>query len=182
MGWVSATLWAQILCGSSHKEWTCHCETVQLNRIGFLDCHGRQLLLPVPLLLNLGMKTLCSLCTLSHFSHVRLFASLWTVACQAPLSMGILQARILEWVAVLPLGNLANPGPEPTSLMSPALAGRFFTASATWEAPCSLLPVNCSFLISFLGSLPWFFPSPILCFPSALCYPPHCPLHLCAIL
>ena len=35
-------------------------------------------------------------CMLSHFSHVWLFATLWTVACQAPLSMGILQARILE--------------------------------------------------------------------------------------
>ena len=34
------------------------------------------------------------------FSHVQLFVTLWTVACQAPLSMGILQARILEWVAV----------------------------------------------------------------------------------
>ena len=33
------------------------------------------------------------------FSCVRLLATLWTVACQAPLSMGILQARILEWVA-----------------------------------------------------------------------------------
>ena len=37
---------------------------------------------------------------LSHFSCVQLFATLWTVAHQAPLSMGILQARILEWVAV----------------------------------------------------------------------------------
>ena len=36
---------------------------------------------------------------LSRFSRVRLFATQWTVACQAPLSMGILQARILEWVA-----------------------------------------------------------------------------------
>ena len=35
-------------------------------------------------------------CVLSHFSHVRLFATLWTVAHQGPLSMGILQARILE--------------------------------------------------------------------------------------
>ena len=35
---------------------------------------------------------------LSCFSHIRLFANLWTIACQAPLSMGILQARILEWV------------------------------------------------------------------------------------
>ena len=33
-------------------------------------------------------------------SHVRLFATLWTIAHQAPLSMGILQARILEWVAM----------------------------------------------------------------------------------
>ena len=37
---------------------------------------------------------------LSHFSCVQLFSSLWTVAQQAPMSMGILQARILEWVAV----------------------------------------------------------------------------------
>ena len=34
------------------------------------------------------------------FSRVQLFATLWTVAWQAPLSMGILQARILEWVAM----------------------------------------------------------------------------------
>ena len=40
------------------------------------------------------------LCALSRFSHVKLFATLWTVVCQAPLSMGILQARILEWVAM----------------------------------------------------------------------------------
>ena len=37
---------------------------------------------------------------LSHFSHVRLFAASGTIARQAPLSMGILQARILEWVAI----------------------------------------------------------------------------------
>ena len=33
-------------------------------------------------------------------SHVQLCATLWTVAHQAPLSMGILQARTLEWVAM----------------------------------------------------------------------------------
>ena len=33
-------------------------------------------------------------------SHVRLFVTPWTVAHQAPLSMGILQARILEWIAM----------------------------------------------------------------------------------
>ena len=40
-------------------------------------------------------------CVLSHFSHVWLFVTPWTVALQSPLSMGILQARILEWVAIL---------------------------------------------------------------------------------
>ena len=43
---------------------------------------------------------------------------------------GILQARILEWVAV--------PSSR-ESLMSPALAGRFFTPSATWEAHVSFV-------------------------------------------
>ena len=37
---------------------------------------------------------------LSRFSHVWLYSKLWTVACQAPLSNGILQARTLEWVAM----------------------------------------------------------------------------------
>ena len=37
---------------------------------------------------------------LSRCGHVRLFATPWTVACQAPLSMRILQARIVEWVAM----------------------------------------------------------------------------------
>ena len=39
---------------------------------------------------------------LSHFSCVRLFATLWTIACQAPLSMRILQSRILGWIACRP--------------------------------------------------------------------------------
>ena len=39
-------------------------------------------------------------CMLSRFSHVQLFASPGTVARGAPLSMGILQASILEWVAM----------------------------------------------------------------------------------
>ena len=47
---------------------------------------------------------------------------------------GILQARILEWVAMPPPGDLPDPEIEPVSLMSPALTGRFFTTSATWEA------------------------------------------------
>ena len=44
---------------------------------------------------------------------------------------GILQARILEWAAMPPPGDLPDPGMEPVSLTSPALAGEFFTTSAT---------------------------------------------------
>ena len=39
-------------------------------------------------------------CMLNRFSLVQLFVTLWTIACQAPLSMGILQVRILERVAM----------------------------------------------------------------------------------
>ena len=56
-------------------------------------------------------------------SCVWLFAILWIVACQAPLSMGIFQARILEWVAISSSGDLPHPEIVPTS---PALTGRFF--------------------------------------------------------
>ena len=45
------------------------------------------------------LSVLCA-CVLSCFSRVKLCAALWTVACQAPLSLRILQARILAWVAI----------------------------------------------------------------------------------
>ena len=47
---------------------------------------------------------------------------------------GILQARILDGFPCPPPGNLSDPGIKPAALMSPALAGRFFTTSTTWEA------------------------------------------------
>ena len=47
----------------------------------------------------------------------------------------ILQARILEWVACPPPGDLPDPGIELKALTSPALASEFFTTSTTWELP-----------------------------------------------
>ena len=79
-------------------------------------------------------KMLCA-CVLTCFSRVQLFETPWTVACQAPLSMGILQARVLEWVAMPSSRGSSQPRDWPESLTSPALAGRFFTTNATWEAP-----------------------------------------------
>ena len=50
---------------------------------------------------------------------------------------GILQTRMLEGVAIHSSRDLPNLGIEPVSLMSPALAGGFFTTSTTWESPLS---------------------------------------------
>ena len=46
------------------------------------------------------MQVLVFACVLSHISCVQLFVTQWTAASQALLSMRILQARILEWVAM----------------------------------------------------------------------------------
>ena len=57
-------------------------------------------------------------------SRVQLFATPWTVACQAPLSMRSPRQENWSGLPFPPAGNLPNPGTEP---LSPALAGRFFT-------------------------------------------------------
>ena len=65
----------------------------------------------------------------------RPFVTLWTVAHQSPLSMGFSKQEYWSGLPCPPPGDLPDPGIEPTSLMSFALAGRFFTISTTWEAP-----------------------------------------------
>ena len=65
-------------------------------------------------------------------SHVRLFATPWPVAHQAPLSMEF--SRQEYWIG-LPfpsLGDLPDPGIEPISLKSPALTDGFFTTEPTF--------------------------------------------------
>ena len=47
---------------------------------------------------------------------------------------GVLQARILEWVAMPSYSRSSNSGIESESLISPALTSGFFITSATWEA------------------------------------------------
>ena len=73
-------------------------------------------------------------CVLNRFSCVQLFVTPWTTDLQAPLSMGILQVRIPERIAIPLSRDLPHPGIETASLMSPALAGGFFTTCTTWEA------------------------------------------------
>ena len=69
-------------------------------------------------------------------SHVYLFANLWTVAHQAPLTMGIAQARTLHWVA-MPSSRGSSQSRDQTQVSR--IAGRFFTSWATREAQQRLL-------------------------------------------
>ena len=70
---------------------------------------------------------------LSRFSRVQLFVTQWTVACEAPLSMGFSRQGCWSGLPCPPSGDLLDLGMESTSLTSPALADRFLTTSATWE-------------------------------------------------
>ena len=72
-------------------------------------------------------------CALSCFSHVQLFATLWTVAQQASMSVGFFRQEYWSGLPCPPPGGFPNPGSEPASLVSSALAGRLFTTSASWE-------------------------------------------------
>ena len=60
----------------------------------------------------------------SHFSHVRLFMTPWTVALQSPLPMGFSRQEYWSELPFPPPGDLPDPGIEPAS---PALAGGLFT-------------------------------------------------------
>ena len=59
-------------------------------------------------------------------SHVQLFATPWTVARQAPLSMGFSRHEYWSGLPFSPPGDCFDPGIELTSSVSPALAGGFF--------------------------------------------------------
>ena len=72
---------------------------------------------------------------ISHFSHVQLFVTLWTTACQTLLPMGFSRQEYGSRLPCPPAGDLLNPETEPVSPAPPALAGRFFTTSTAWEAP-----------------------------------------------
>ena len=63
------------------------------------------------------------------------FVTPWTVAHQDPLSMGFSRQEYWSGLPCPPPGVLPNPGIEPVSLTSPALAGGFFATSANWKPP-----------------------------------------------
>ena len=62
-------------------------------------------------------------------------ATSWTIAPQAPLSMGLSGQEYLSELPWLPPGDLPDPGAKPMSLMPPALTGKFFTTDPPGKLP-----------------------------------------------
>ena len=77
----------------------------------------------------------CVCVCIQFLSHVRLFVTPWTVAHQAPLSLAFSRQEYWNGLPCPPPGDLTDLGITFMPLLSPALAGRFFTTSATWESP-----------------------------------------------
>ena len=73
------------------------------------------------------------------------FAAPWTIDYQVHLSMGFSQQEYWSELSCPPPGDLPYPEIEPAS---PALAGKFFTTSATWGAPPFQRPFHISRYLS----------------------------------
>ena len=91
-------------------------------------------------------------CACACFSHVPLFATLWTIAQQAPLSMGILQARILEWVVAISYSRGSSWPRDGTCTFYVSCIGRW---RRQWHPTPVLLPGKSHGQRSLVGCSPW---------------------------
>ena len=95
---------------------------------------------------------------LSHFSRVQPFATLWTAACQASLSKGFSRQEYWSELPCPPPEDLPDPGIEPMSLMSPALAGVFFTTSTPGKPHYTPTPPPKVVYLKFIFNKIYFLP------------------------
>ena len=102
-------------------------------------------------------------CMLNHFSCVWLCVALWTVAYQAPLSMGFSRQEYWSGFPCPPPRDLLDSGIESTSLRSPALVGRFSTTSITWEIWIHVICVHVSKINVLWVTKYWYWLKMLLC-------------------
>ena len=100
-----------------------------------LDVHPSRSIISASFLFMAECYSIVRACVLSLLSYAQLFATLWAVARQAPLSMGFSRQEYWSGLPSSPPVDLPDPEIKPKSLRFPALAGGFFTTSASWEAP-----------------------------------------------
>ena len=86
----------------------------------------------------------------SSLSHICLFAAPWTIARQDALSMEFYRKDYWSGLPFPTPGNIPNPGVEPMSLVSPALAGEFLTPEPPGKPHVDRSLVKCNSLHYFL--------------------------------
>ena len=86
---------------------------------------------------------MCLLSCTQWLSHVWFFETLWTIARQAPLSMGFSRQEYWSGLPFPPPGNLPDPGIKLAFLTSPALVGGFFTTSVQFSSVTQSCPTLC---------------------------------------
>ena len=98
------------------------------------------------------------MCVCQSLQLVPFFAIPWTVAHQAALSMGFSRQEYWSGLLFPSPEDLLNAWIEPVSLMSPALAGGFFTTSTTWEGNfpymCLKIPLHATLGLAFNVKFP----------------------------
>ena len=89
------------------------------------------------LLLIVSDYGIITLLVLMHgLSCVRLFVTLWTIACQAPLSMGFFRQEYWSGLLCPPPGDLPDPGAEPKSPLASQILDHWATQEAQpWRIP-----------------------------------------------
>ena len=110
--------------------------------------------MPTGGLVRLSVWTLHHVRAKSLQSCPTLCDSMDYIARQAPLSMGFSRQEFWSGLPCPPPGDLPNPGIEPMSLTSPALAGGSFTTSAAWKAPLHHTEWQYNFQSAFWASAP----------------------------
>ena len=83
-------------------------------------------------------------------SHIQLFMTPWTVARQAPLSMGFSRRKYWSGLPFPSPRDLPDPGTKPESSASPALAGRLFTTAPLGNGPPPFYAIS---LVGYPSSL-----------------------------
>ena len=113
-------------------------------------------------------------------NHVWLFVTPWTVARQSPLSMGFPRQECWSWLPFPTPRDFCNQVTEPSSLASPALVGRFFTTSITWEVQkwfqFNSVQFSCSAVSNSLWPHGLQHTRPPCPSPTPRVYPNSCPL------
>ena len=127
---------------SNHLRRLCWTQHIFFNDLGWVGTEAVRVFLEAKTIPGRNQQPSCTYkaleATCMHAQSLQAFLTLcdpmdWSP--QAPLSMGLSRQEHWSGLPCPPAGDLPNPGIEPTSFTPPALAGMFFTPSATREIP-----------------------------------------------